>query len=201
MGGLSLRLAVVLALGVLCGCVATNLPPAPPAGVAPEYVIGPGDKLTIFVWRNPELSADVPVRPDGRISIPLVEDIVASGKTPSMLARDIELRLAKYVSKPIVTVLPKEFVGTFGEQIRVVGEAAQPRALPYRANMTLLDVMIEVGGLTKYAAGDRAKLVRMADGTEQTYGLHIDSLVKDGDIASNIPLLPGDVIIIPQRWF
>lgn len=196
-----LAAAVAAVLGV-DGCTAGTPPPAPPPGLASsEYVIGPGDKLTVFVWRNPELSVDVPVRPDGRISLPLAEDIVAIGKTPSGLAREIEKRLSKYVAEPIVTVLPKEFVGPFSEQIRVIGEAVQPRALPYRANMTLLDVMIEVGGLTKYASGNRATLVRTMGGTQQTYALHIDSLVKDGDIQSNVALIPGDIIIIPQRLF
>ncbi|MFZ2006021.1 MAG: XrtA/PEP-CTERM system exopolysaccharide export protein [Stellaceae bacterium] len=198
---LRLAAAVVVILGI-GGCTTGTPPPVPPSDLASsEYVIGPGDKLTVFVWRNPELSVDVPVRPDGRISIPLADDIVAIGKTPSGLGREIEKRLAKYVADPIVTVLPKEFVGPFSEQIRVIGEAVQPRALPYRANMTLLDAMIEVGGLTKYASGNRATLVRTVGDTQQTYSLHIDSLVKDGEIQSNVALIPGDIIIIPQRLF
>jgi polysaccharide export outer membrane protein len=164
-------------------------------------VIGPGDKLNIFVWRNPELSTEVPVRPDGRISIPLVEDIVVIGKTPSNVARELEKRLAVYVNGPTVTIIPREFVGPFTRQVRIIGEAVQPRALPYRANMTVLDAMIEVGGLTKYAAGDRATLVRTIDGSQQTYSLHLDSLVKDGEIQQNVALAPGDIVIIPQRYF
>jgi len=168
---------------------------------ASHYEIGPGDTLTVFVWRNPELSVDVTVRPDGRLSLPLVEDIVAVGKTPSQLAREIEQRLSKYLSSPIVTVLPKQFIGPFDRQVRIIGEAVQPKALAYRANMTLLDAMIEVGGLTRFAAGDRATLVRTVDGQQHTYSVHIDSLIRDGDIQSNVPLSPGDIIIIPQRFF
>jgi polysaccharide export outer membrane protein len=190
-----------LTLG-LSACVGGAPPPAPSADiVASSYQIGPGDNLTVFVWRNPELSTDVTVRPDGRLSLPLVEDVVATGKTPSQLAREIEKRLSKYLSSPIVSVFPKQFVGPFDRQIRIIGEAVQPKALPYRANMTLLDAMIEVGGLTRFAAGDRATLIRMADGTQNTYSVHIDSLIKDGQIQSNVPLSPGDIIIIPQRFF
>ncbi len=196
---LAAAVAVILGIG---GCATNGPPPVPPSGLeSSEYVIGPGDKLTVFVWRNPELSVDVPVRPDGRISLPLVEDVVAIGKTPTDLAHEIAKRLAKYVAEPIVTVMPKEFVGPFSEQVRVIGEAMQPRALPYRAHMTLLDAMIEVGGLTKYASGNRATLVRTMGDTQQTYSLHIDSLVKDGEIQSNVALIPGDIIIIPQRLF
>jgi polysaccharide export outer membrane protein len=162
-------------------------------------MIGPGDTLSIFVWRNPELSVDAPVRPDGRISLPLVEDVVAIGKTPSVLAREIESRLSKYVTGPIVTVIPKSFIGPFGQQVRVIGEAVTPRALPYRTNMTLLDAMIEVGGLTKYAAGNRAVLVRSANGVEEQYTIHLDDL-NHGDISDNISLEPGDIIIIPQTY-
>ena len=202
--GISLwRVSAALLLSVgIAGCGTDRPPPVPPSGFASsEYVIGPGDRLSVFVWRNPELSTEVPVRPDGRISIPLVEDIVAIGKTPSTLARAIEKRLAEYVSSPIVTVSTKEVVGPFTRQIRVIGEAVQPRALAYRANMTLLDVMIEVGGLTKFASGDRATLVRLVGDTQETYSLHIDSLIRDGDIQSNVALIPGDIIIIPQRFF
>lgn len=195
----------MIAVGcALTGCVSgQSLPSAPPASALPaaEYQIGPGDALNIFVWRNPELSANVPVRPDGRVSIPLVEDVVAVGNTPATLGRDIEKRLSKYVTDPIVTVMPTRFVGPFAQQVRVVGEAATPRALPYRANMTVLDAMIEVGGLTKFAAGDRATLVRTADNVQETYSVYLDSLIKDGDIRRNVALLPGDIIIIPQTYF
>jgi polysaccharide export outer membrane protein len=186
----------------LSACGGGAPPPAPSAEViASNYEIGPGDALNIFVWRNPELSVEVTVRPDGRLSMPLVDDLEAAGKTPSQLAHEIQKRLAKYLSSPIVSVFPRQFVGPFNRQIRIIGEAAQPKALPYRANMTLLDAMIEVGGLTRYAAGDRATLVRTVDGTQNTYSVHIDSLIKDGDIKSNVPLSPGDIIIIPQRFF
>jgi polysaccharide biosynthesis/export protein len=195
------RAAYALAL-VLSACTGGSPPPAPSAETATSpYLIGPGDTLTIFVWRNPELSTDVTVRPDGRVSMPLVEDITANGKTPSQLAREVEKRLSKYLSSPLVTVMQKQFVGPFNRQIRIIGEAVQPKAIPYRANMTLLDAMIEVGGLTRFAAGDRATLVRTVGNQQATYSVHIDSLIRDGDIQSNVPLSPGDIIIIPQRFF
>ena len=166
-----------------------------------NYLIGPGDKLNIFVWRSPELSVTVPVRPDGKISVPLVEDMVAIGKTPTQLAREIEKALTKYVQDPKVTVITESFVGPFSQQVRVIGEAAQPRAVPYRANMTLLDVMIEVGGLTKFAAGDRAVIVRRVKGVQNSYTVKLDSLIKDGDVSYNVRLQPGDILIIPQSYF
>jgi polysaccharide export outer membrane protein len=165
------------------------------------YQIGPGDELNIFVWRNPELSTKVPVRPDGKISIPLVEDVSAIGKTPSALARELEQKLRAYVKEPIVTVLVAQFVGPYSQQVRVIGEAAQPRAIPYRANMTVLDVMIEVGGLTKFASGDRAVIMRTVDGRQESVPVHLDSLIKDGDVADNVAMRPGDTLIIPQRYF
>ncbi len=179
------------------------LPPAEVASEAPtaEYLIGPGDVLSIFVWRNPELSVELPDRPDGRISLPLVEDIVANGKTPAALAKEVEQRLKKYVETPIVTVMAKAFSGPYTQQVRVIGEATTPRALPYRANMTVLDAMIEVGGLTKYAAGNRATLVRTINSSREIYAIHLDSLIKDGKIDNNVALLPGDILIIPQRYF
>ncbi len=189
---------------IVTGCGgAPPLPPAPPASSLPsaEYRIGPGDALNIFVWRNPELTLTVPVRPDGRLSIPLVEDIVAIGKTPTALAREFEQQLSKYVKEPLVTVIVEGFVGPIPEQIRVIGEAASPRALPYRADMTLLDVMIAVGGLTKYAAGNDSVIIRTAQGEQNTYSVHLNSLIRDGDIESNVALRPGDILIIPQRWF
>ena len=143
----------------------------------------------------------VAVRPDGMVSMPLVQDVAASGVTPAELAREIERRLAKYVTEPIVTVIPTRFVGPFAYQVRVVGEATAPRALPYREHMTLLDAMIETGGLTKYAAGNRATLVRTINGTQESYQVYLDSLIKQGDIAANVALLPGDIIIIPQSYF
>lgn len=195
------RAVCALTLG-LSACVGGTAPPAPSAAIiASNYQIGPGDVLTVFVWRNPELSVDVTVRPDGRLSLPLIEDIDAAGKTPSQLAHEIEGRLSKYLASPIVSVLPKQFIGPFDRQVRIIGEAVQPKALAYRANMTLLDAMIEVGGLTRFAAGDRATLVRTMNGMQYTYSVHIDSLIRDGEIQSNVPLSPGDIIIIPQRFF
>ena len=167
-----------------------------------EYLVGPGDNLNVFVWRNPELSITIPVRPDGRISIPLVDDTVAAGKTPTQLARDLEVKLRPFVKDPIVTVIPMSFVGVFTEQIRIIGEAAQPHAVPYRENMTLLDVMIEVGGLTKYAAGNQAVIVRTAaNGEMKTFGVHLDDLIRDGDIQANVYMQPGDILTIPQSYF
>ncbi len=193
--------AFVLAVAGCGG--APELPPAPPASSLPsaEYRIGPGDSLNIFVWRNPELTVTVPVRPDGRLSIPLVEDVVAIGKTPTTLAREYETRLAKYIKEPLVTVIVEGFVGPIPDQIRVIGEAAQPRALPYRADMTVLDAMIAVGGLTRYAAGNDSVIVRTANGQQTTYSVHLSSLIRDGDVTSNVALQPGDILIIPQRLF
>jgi polysaccharide export outer membrane protein len=198
------RAAGLTAVLVVAGCHnAPPLPPAPPASALPsnEYIIGPGDKLTIFVWRNPELSISVDVRPDGRLSIPLVEDVVAIGKTPTQLARELEQRLSKYIKEPVVTVIAQGFVGPFSEQVRVIGEAAEPRALPYRTDMTVLDAMIEVGGLTRYAAGNDSVIVRTANGKQFTYAVHLDSLIRDGDVSSNVSLQPGDILIIPERLF
>lgn len=191
-----------LAMGVmawLAGCVSYPELPTTAASTQPlEYLIGPGDQLEIFVWNNPDLSVNVPVRPDGRISTPLVEDMQAVGKTPTQLARDIELALANYVKSPQVNVVVREFFGTFGEQIRVVGKAAQPRALPYRRSMTVLDVMIEVGGLAPGAAGNRAKLVRKVNGEVTEFRLRLDDLLNAGDLANNIEVMPGDVLVIPE---
>lgn len=166
-----------------------------------DYAIGPGDELKIFVWRNPDVSADIPVRPDGKITTPLVEDIQAVGKTSSQLARDLEKELIKYLKKPIVTVTVTKFVGTFGEQIRVVGQAAEPKALPYRDDITLLDVMIEVGGLNEFAAGNRAKVVRRVGGKQTVFNVRLEDLLNDGDMTANLDMLPGDVLIIPESWF
>ncbi|MGH6975934.1 MAG: XrtA/PEP-CTERM system exopolysaccharide export protein, partial [Stellaceae bacterium] len=165
------------------------------------YLIGPGDNLDIFVWQNPQLSVKVPVRPDGKISIPLVQDVAALGRTPSILAHDISERLKAYVKDPNVTVIVSSFVGPFSQQIRVIGEAAKPQAIPYRSNMTILDVMIEVGGLTRFAAGDRSVVVRNFNGQHQTIHTRLDSLINDGDVRDNIAMRPGDIVIIPQRYF
>jgi polysaccharide export outer membrane protein len=166
-----------------------------------KYLIGAGDVLNIFVWRNPEVSGSFVVRPDGMITTSLVEDIEVSGKTPTELARSIEEILATYLRDPIVTVTINSFVGPFSEQIRVIGEAAEPQAINYTQHMTLLDVMIQVGGLTEFADGNDAVLVRIVDGQQTQYGIMIDELLKDGDISANIDMLPGDIIIIPEAWF
>lgn len=165
------------------------------------YIIGPGDSLNVFVWRNPELSTSVAVRPDGKFSTSLVENLQASGKTPSELAREIEKALTEYIRDPLVTVTVGGFVGEFYEQIRVIGEASKPSAMPYRKNMTLLDVMIQVGGLTDFAAGNKATLVRTSAKSQDQFRVRIEDLVKDGDISANVEMQPGDVLIIPEAWF
>ena len=193
-----------VSLAVLSGCSSSEtLPPASSLApeASPDYVIGPLDNLTVFVRRNPELTQSMPVRPDGRISVPLIEDLQAAGKTPTQLARDIEGQLKKFIQDPIVTVMVTAFVGPYARQVRVVGEAAHPQAIPYRENMTLLDVMIEVGGLTQFAAGNRATLVRDVNGQQTGYRVRIDDLLKDGDVKANVQMLPGDVLIVPQSWF
>lgn len=187
---------------VLSGCAGMSYPPAPTTVASPEYnyVIGPGDGLNIVVWRNPELSMNVQVRPDGKIAAPLVEDLVAMGKDATTLARDIEKELAKYIRDPVVTVVITTFVGPYSEQIRVVGEAAKPQTLPYRQKMTLLDVMIAVGGMTDFADGNGTTLLRTADGDKQ-YSVRVKDLVKRGDVSANVEMKPGDVLIIPRSWF
>lgn len=166
-----------------------------------KYLIGSGDVLNIFVWRNPEVSGSFVVRPDGMITTSLVEDIKVAGKTPTELARSIEEILATYLRDPIVTVTVNSFVGPFSEQIRVIGEAAEPQAINYTQHMTLLDVMIQVGGLTEFADGNGAVLVRIEDGIQKQYEVLIDGLLKDGEISANVDMLPGDIIIIPEAWF
>jgi len=168
---------------------------------APDYLIGPLDQLEIFVWRSPDLSANISVRPDGRISTPLVEDMVASGKTPTQLAADLEAALRKYVKSPEVTVIVSNFSSTFDQQVRVLGEAAQPVALPYQTGMTVLDVMVAVGGLTEFAAGNRAVLIRGQGEERISYRLRLDDLLRKGNISANAPVLPGDVILIPESVF
>jgi polysaccharide export outer membrane protein len=168
-----------------------------------EYIIGPLDQLNIFVWRNPELSAKVQVRPDGRITTPLISDMPAVGKTPAMLADDMKIALGEYIKDPIVSVIVENFSGTFSQQVRIVGATAKPASIPYRANMTLLDAMIAVGGLSEYAAGNRAKLVRYDrnTGKQVEYNIKLSSLLKNGDSSANVRLEPGDVIIIPESMF
>ncbi len=162
------------------------------------YQIGPGDSLEIFVWRNPEISRTLPVRPDGMISMPLVEDVVAVGKTPSQLARDLEKVLSEYIKSPQVNVIVVGFVGTFADQIRVVGKAAQPMALPFRSNMTLLDVLIEVGGLAEGAAGNRAKIIRRTGGQTREIRVRLSDLLNNAKMSENIRMMPGDVLLIPE---
>lgn len=193
-------IAVIAAVVFVAGC--TTLPPAPSQAAQPDYkyIIGPGDTLNIVVWRNPELSTTVPVRPDGRITTPLVEDMVAQGKDPSTLAREIEVSLKKYLQDPVVTVVVQNFGAGTSEQVRVLGQAAKPATLPYRQNMTVLDVIIAVGGLTDFAAGNRSVLIRAAEGNK-AYNLRLADLIKRGDVSANIQVLPGDVIIIPESWF
>ncbi|MCP4409858.1 MAG: sugar ABC transporter substrate-binding protein [Gammaproteobacteria bacterium] len=190
-------------LGLGCAGSPEQLPPAISAApsTATDYIIGPGDKLKIFVWRNSEVSAEVPVRPDGKITTPLVEDMQAVGKTSTELARDLEDELVKYLKNPIVTVTVTEFVGTFGEQIRVVGQAAEPKSLSYRDDITLLDVMIEVGGLTEFASGNNAKIIRRSGDKQIALKARLEDLLNKGDISANIAMQPGDTLIIPQSWF
>ena len=197
-----------LVLGVLAfaltGCAfnSPKYPPAPSAAATPDYnyIVGPGDSLNIIVWRNPELSMSVPVRPDGKVTTPLVDELVAQGKTSTQIARDVEQALAKFVRDPIVTIIVTGFVGPYSEQIRVVGEATKPQFLPYKQKMTLLDVMIAVGGLTDFADGNSASILRAAEGDKQ-YGVRIKDLIKRGDMSANVEMKPGDILIIPQGWF
>jgi polysaccharide export outer membrane protein len=169
--------------------------------ISHDYVIGPGDNVDVIVWRNPEVSMAVPVRPDGKITTPLVEDLHASGKTSTQLARDIEQALSKYIQQPVVTVVVTEFVGPYTEQIRVLGEASKPQALPYREEMTLMDVLIEVGGMTDFAAGNKARIIRNVDGKQQQFSVRLDDLIRDGDISANVPMRQGDVLVIPESFF
>lgn len=187
-----------------CGSAGTPpLPPPPAAEASPDYVIGAGDTLSIVVYRAPELSADLPVRPDGRISVPLAPDITAAGKTPTQLANEIEQRLREYVREPNVSVLVRSFVGPPDRQIRVIGEAAQPMAIPYRDGMTVLDVMIQARGLTRYAAGNSAEIVRrdQADGPSRSIPVRLNDLLRSGDISQDVAMRPGDTLVIPQGWF
>ena len=195
----ALTLAAALAL---VGC-ATPPPPsaAALAPINPDYLIGPGDNVTITVWRNPEVSGAVPVRPDGKITTPLVEDLPAAGKTSTQLARDIEQALAKFIQQPVVTVIVTNFVGNYGDQIRVIGQATRPQALAYRRDMSLMDVLITVGGITEFAAGNKASIIRNVDGKQEKLVVRLDDLIRDGDISANMPMRPGDVLVIPESFF
>jgi polysaccharide biosynthesis/export protein len=196
--GLAVIVITILLTG---GCSTNSYPPAPLSAASPsyQYVIGPGDTINIVVWRNPELSMTVPVRPDGKIAAPLVEDLPAIGKDSTTLARDIEKALAKVIRDPVVTVIVTNFVGPYSEQIRVVGEAAKPQVLSYKQKMTLLDVMIAVGGVTDFADGNSASILRTSEGKQ--YSVRIKDLIKRGDVSANVEMKPGDVLIIPQSWF
>ena len=206
-------LAASASVLALAGCATgggsgVSLPPAMASEadatqVGESYIIGPMDELTIFVWRNAELGANVQVRPDGRITTPLINDVIAAGKTPAQLADDIRQALTPYITEPLVSVMVNRPQGTFSQQIRIVGATARPSAIPYRANMTLLDAMIAVGGLTEFAAGNRARLTRVdrQSGRQREYDLRIADLIRRGDMRANVRLEPGDVIIIPESMF
>ena len=195
---------LMLGLVILTGMGCSNhqlLEQASYSGHTPTYIIGPGDTVDIFVWGNEELSSSVPVRPDGKITTPLVEDVPASGKTPAELARLMEKRLKRYIKNPIVTVIVTTFVGRYNEQVRVVGAAETPQAIPYNENMTLLDLMIAVGGLSEFASGNSATIARKVDGELKQYSVRIDDLLKGGDLSANVDIYPGDIVIIPEAWF
>ena len=200
---------VALLLG-LVGCASNQYPPLPskaqkqPVTTDPaayNYLIGAGDELEIFVWRNPEVSEEVTVRPDGKVTTPLVEDLEVSGLTPTEVARKLEEALSTYIKEPIVTVLVEGFSGPYSEQVRILGEASQPQAIPYRKDMSVLDVMIAVGGLTEFADGNNASVVRVINGEQKQFGVRLDDLIENGDISANADILPGDIIIIPEAWF
>jgi len=200
---------IFLPIFILTGC-ASNDGVLPTASTYPsittsvddyQYLIGPGDSVSIFVWRNPDISGSFVVRPDGKVTTSLVEDVPVSGKTPTMLAREIEEQLSKYINNPRVTVSVNGFNGPLSEQVRVIGEATNPKAINYVEKMTMLDLMISVGGLTDFAAGNKAKLVRIVGGVQKTFTVKIDDLIREGDIQQNIDILPGDILIIPEAWF
>ncbi|MGK6319681.1 XrtA/PEP-CTERM system exopolysaccharide export protein [Sphingomonas sp. DT-204] len=204
---LGVMIVPLAASGCATGGNHAELPPAQfvakQEGPGEEYVIGPMDQLQVFVWRNPELSAKVQVRPDGRITTPLISDMPAVGKTPAMLADDLKIALGEYIKDPIVSVIVENFSGTFSQQIRVVGAAEKPASIPYRANMTLLDAMIAVGGLSEFANGNGARLIRFdkTSGKQSEYNVKLKNLLRNGDVKANVRLEPGDVIIIPESMF
>lgn len=205
-----IRLFLACFLVISSGCATNDLPKLPSATVHPSltkdinnysYLIGPGDSLDIFVWRNPEASGTYTVRPDGKINTALVDDLAASGKTPTELAREVEQVLKTYIKEPVVSISVGNFVGPYSEQVRVLGEAVEPQAINYKENMTLFDVMIEVGGLTEYADGNNSRLIRVINNQQKQFGIRMDDLLTDGDIQANVDILPGDIIIIPEAWF
>src|SRR5512143_2955888 len=198
------RAALAFAAAVAAGCSTTpTYPPAPERTGQYDwnYLVGPGDSVQVFVWRNPDVSGTFPVRPDGKMTMNLVEDIQASGKTPTQLARDIEKALAKYIQEPIATVIVAGGIGPFDQQLRVVGEATKPQALNYRKKMSLVDLMIEVGGLTDFAAGNKAYILRTVEGKQERIGVRLEDLVKGGDISANVEMRPGDVLVVPESLF
>ncbi len=203
-------LLLVVGTALTISACSTNEVQLPTATLTPSitttpadylYLVGPYDDLDIFVWGNPEISGSFQVRPDGMISTKLVEDIPVSGRTPTQIARIVEKELAQFIRDPIVTVIPEDFLGPYSEQVRIIGEASAPKAISYAKKMTLLDVMIEVGGLSEFAAGNSASLIRIIDGQQQPYTVRLEDLVKNGDITANVDILPGDIIIIPEAWF
>ena len=206
---LSFRLTCVISI-LLClwSCSSNNV--LPNATLHPsyttdindyKYLIGPGDYVNIFVWRNPELSGSFSVRPDGMITTKLIEDIEVTGRTPTQLARELEAQLSVYINNPRVSVTIGGYVGPFSEQVRVIGEATNPRAVNYKENMTLLDLMISVGGITEFADGNNTQLIRIENGEQKVYRVFIDDLIRDGDISKNVDMLPGDILIVPEAWF
>lgn len=197
------RLLMCVGLAFLASCGSSPRTTAPPSEnlEPPQYRLGPGDQISVFVFNHADLSGDFTIRPDGMLSTPLVEDIVATGKTATQLARDIEEKLSEFVRNPRVSVIPRTFVGSYADQIRVVGQAANPQSLPYRAEMTVLDVMIQVGGLREFAAGNRAHIIRQVNGKEHSIRVRLDDLLNAGDMSANIPVRPGDVLIIPESRF
>ena len=201
---LAIMLMALAAATLLNGCSGVAEAPLTAAKtqeLASDYLIGPGDQIQVFVWRNPELTTSVRVRPDGKISVPLIEDLPIAGMTPTKAGRAIEEKLSNYVKDAIVTVIMVDFVGPVERQIRVVGEASKPAAMPFRQGMTVMDVMIQAGGLTQFAAGNRALVLRTVDGKSESYKVRLDDLMKDGDLSANVQLAPGDVLMIPQTWF
>jgi polysaccharide export outer membrane protein len=195
---LAMATIAVGAFGTVAAQDAPSTAPATPGDG--EYIIGPGDTLQVFVWRNPELTTTVPVRPDGKISTPLVEDMVAVGKTPSQLARDIEAVLAEYIRQPQVNIIVSEAVSTFS-QVKVIGQVQSPQSIPYREGMKVMDAVLAVGGLTTFAAGNRAKIVRAEPGGQKEFKVRLADLVNKGDLSQNLALKPGDVIVVPQSRF
>jgi polysaccharide export outer membrane protein len=186
---------------MLAGCGSAIPLTADEVAPARDYLIGPGDTVNIQVWRSPDVSMSVSVRPDGKITTPLVEDLQASGRTATQLARDIETALSKYIQQPVVTVIVTSFVGLYTEQIRVIGAATRPQSLAYRNGMSLMDVLIAVGGVTDFAAGNKASIIRTRDGQQQKLRVRLDDLLKDGDIGANVGMRPGDVLVIPESFF